>query len=461
MHTLFKHFLLRAVSLTSLLVTAHMAMAAVPALTISPSVQNINLRSDGTTLIQYTVMNNFPTSVAITSISSDSVYSGIQPTQFGTCNNATVGAGQSCTFNLLLQNVSASFYLRPKVCFNLGGSISCAVATQNNTVNVAVTQIPSNHITQAYIAGAFDNVLSAIAIASHVSTMGVYGLYNFNNGTSPIGIATSLDGSKVYIANQGDGSAAGTVSVVNTQRISAVTPILANINVGTLPTGVALTPDGSKVYVANNSDGTVSVINTATNSVIKTITVGAGPMSVAVSPDSKKVYVANSTAGTISVINAATNSVSATVTVGNTPMGVAVTPDGLKVYVTNYADNTVSVINASNNTVSATISVGSGPEGVIVIPGTVAIPSKAYVVNATAGTVSVINVSTSQVIKTISSSLMTPLTGLSMTPNGAQLYLEGNDTSISVINTNTDGEESQLIGTPTADSVNTLGNFIG
>ena len=63
---------------------------------------------------------------------------------------------------------------------------------------------------------------------------------------------------------------ANTVSVINT----ATNTVTATITVGTYPYGVSVSPDGSKVYVANNGDGTVSVINTATNTVTATITVG-------------------------------------------------------------------------------------------------------------------------------------------------------------------------------------------
>ena len=58
---------------------------------------------------------------------------------------------------------------------------------------------------------------------------------------------------------------------------------------------MAVTPDGSKVYVANDADDTVSVIATATNTVIGSpITVGIFPFGVAVTPDGSKVYVVNS-----------------------------------------------------------------------------------------------------------------------------------------------------------------------
>ena len=57
----------------------------------------------------------------------------------------------------------------------------------------------------------------------------------------------------------------------------------------------------------------MSVIATATNTVIATIPVGAEPLGVAVTPDGSKVYVANSH-NSVSVIDTATNTVTATIT---------------------------------------------------------------------------------------------------------------------------------------------------
>ena len=88
-------------------------------------------------------------------------------------------------------------------------------------------------------------------------------------------------------------------------------------------------------YVTNSEDNTVSVIDTATNTVTATVPVGSYPWGVAVSPDGTKVYVANEGSNTVSVIDTATNTVTATVDVGINPLGVAVSPDGTKVYVTN------------------------------------------------------------------------------------------------------------------------------
>jgi YVTN family beta-propeller protein len=79
-------------------------------------------------------------------------------------------------------------------------------------------------------------------------------------------------------------------------------------------------------YITNLGSNSVSVIDTATNTVTVTIPVGVGPYGVAVSQDGSKLYVTNETSDTVSVIDTATNTVIATIPVGTTPRGVAVPP---------------------------------------------------------------------------------------------------------------------------------------
>jgi len=93
--------------------------------------------------------------------------------------------------------------------------------------------------------------------------------------------------------------------------------------------------------------------------VIATIPVGIAPQAIDITPNGAFAYVANY-GGTISVIDTATNTVSATVSVAN-PEGIAVRPDGTFVYVTGNSSNTVAVIDTATNTVTANISVGTGP----------------------------------------------------------------------------------------------------
>src|SRR5258706_16261865 len=86
-------------------------------------------------------------------------------------------------------------------------------------------------------------------------------------------------------------------------------------------------------YITNQSSSTVSVIDTATDTVIAAIPVGLTPFGVAVSPDGSKVYITNQSSNTVSVIDTAANMVSATIPVGLSPLGAAVNPDRGKGYV--------------------------------------------------------------------------------------------------------------------------------
>src|SRR5436190_1545340 len=105
-----------------------------------------------------------------------------------------------------------------------------------------------------------------------------------------------------------------------------------------------------QAYITNFIDNTVSVIDTATNTVTAPpVPVGVIPSGVAVTPDGAHVYVGNFSSNTVSVIDTATNAVTATVMVGLNPEGIAVTPDGAHVYVGNFFGNTVSVIDTATN----------------------------------------------------------------------------------------------------------------
>ena len=74
-------------------------------------------------------------------------------------------------------------------------------------------------------------------------------------------------------------------------------------------------------------------------------------------PDGRRVYIPNRDSSSVSVIDTARNTIIATIAVGTHPEGIAVTPDGRHVYVPNYCSNSVSVIDTVDNTVADTIPV--------------------------------------------------------------------------------------------------------
>ena len=201
-------------------------------------------------------------------------------------------------------------------------------------------------------------------------------------GTALVGVAFNPSGTIAYVTNYGNSK----VSVIDT----ATNTIVNTITVGSLgsdPYGVAFNPSGTLAYVTNYGSGTVNSIDTATNTIVNTITVGTNPEGVAFNPSGTLAYVTNYGSGTVNVIDTATNTIVNTITVGTNPEGVAFNPSGTLAYVTNYGSGTVNVIDTATNTIVNTITVGTNPEGVAFNPsGTLA-----YVTNYGSGTVNVID----------------------------------------------------------------------
>jgi YVTN family beta-propeller protein len=121
---------------------------------------------------------------------------------------------------------------------------------------------------------------------------------------------------------------------------------------------VAIDPDGRHAYVTNYGDNNVCVIDLPTQlgvdvyrallllKVNNTIPVGINPRGLAVARDSHHAFVVNTADDTMSVIDTATGTVIGTSFVGYAPDEVAVAPDGTA-YVTARGDGTVTVIRPS------------------------------------------------------------------------------------------------------------------
>jgi YVTN family beta-propeller protein len=203
------------------------------------------------------------------------------------------------------------------------------------------------------------------------------------------------------------------LSVVDT----ATNTVVATIDLpgATNATAVAFKPDGTRAYVTDYS-GFVSVIDTATRTVIATVPTQGSSIGIAVSPNGAAAWVANFiTPGSVSLIDTATNSIT---NFGVwTPYNVGFTPDGTRAYVTN-TGNFVSVVDTASHTVIATVPVSStGTRSVAITPD----GTRAYV--------SLFDSSRVAVIDTASNSVLTnipvgpgPDEGVAITPDGAFVY---------------------------------------
>ncbi len=242
--------------------------------------------------------------------------------------------------------------------------------------------------------------------------------------------------SNLYVTNNAD----NTVSVVDPLSGKLVTTIQGFNG----PLGVTGTPDGSKAYVTNSgpTPGTVSVINTGTNQITKTITVGSAPTGVDLSPDGQHLYVTNQNDGTLSIIATSTDTVSATIWVGGSPVGIAVTPDGGHAYIADFP-STVKVLDTSTNQVTATISDASlnGPTLVTISPDGATV----YVSDEIGNAVTIIATATNTVTGSIPVGQI-PL-GLATTSDGKLLYVaNGADNTVSVISTTSNSILATIAG---------------
>src|SRR5262249_48322979 len=135
------------------------------------------------------------------------------------------------------------------------------------------------------------------------------------------------------------------------------------------PQPVAISPDGASAYVGHFVSpgvGGVSIISTATNTVTTTVIVGNQPSGIAFTPNGAFAYVANFVGSSVSVIDTATTTVVATISSASarTPNGIAITPDGAFAYSANFNSNNVSVIDTATNTIVALIPGFIGPAAI-------------------------------------------------------------------------------------------------
>jgi YVTN family beta-propeller protein len=268
----------------------------------------------------------------------------------------------------------------------------------------------------------------------------------------------------------------------------------ATIPVGVLPEGIAYlsSPGDDSVYVTNSGSSTISVINTATNTVDDTINVARGlpntslPVGIAIGADDT-IYVALFGIDRVAAINSATNTVDDSLPVFGgavDPWTVAVVGDGTAddtiyvanrhpsvsvfdavpfdsgplielpggnslrkiaiynddtVFVTNFSEGTISAINGATQTLDDTFTVGGNPSGVAAGNGVI------FVANNAADAVWAINPATGSVDDTIA--VGAKPTNVAYDPTFNRLYVANDDDStVSVINTATNTVDATLTG---------------
>ena len=149
--------------------------------------------------------------------------------------------------------------------------------------------------TRLYVSNGGGSTVSVINTATNLE------LTRVTVGSQPSGLAVSPDGTRLYALSR----ASDAVTAIQRGQSGD-----RQCGGGGFAARCGAQPRWAAAYVSNYTSGTVTVLNTtaATRGVVKTITVGTQPEGIAISKDGSLVYVANGT-DTVSVINTATNTV--------------------------------------------------------------------------------------------------------------------------------------------------------
>jgi YVTN family beta-propeller protein len=235
------------------------------------------------------------------------------------------------------------------------GSIA-AIETTSNTISTTlpvgkgpVYGVMTADGKRAFILNKTDNTVSVInsqtnQLDTPTTTIPV--------GVAPIWADLAPTRSELVVANAGNGTSPGSVSVINiplcsvaalptnpncdpTNPIDAVGfgQVLANVPVGHNPVMVAVLQDGTRAYVANYADSTVSVVNLTTNTVTATIPVVGRPIYIAATTGTPtgKVYVVSADTvapnknSVMTVIRTDLDAVATTINLQGTGVSVRVT----------------------------------------------------------------------------------------------------------------------------------------
>lgn len=275
---------------------------------------------------------------------------------------------------------------------DVNDSYSVTQFTGGNTLDGLQTVAVSPDQSTAYISDRFKNVIYVIDTTSFA----IDSIDVANDGE----IAITPDGTKGYIPGKFSSNTIWILDLI-TNTVSGSIPVTRP------PFFLAMSPDGTRLY--GSSDDKIHVIDTTTDTLIASITTAGGGQDLVVSLNGSKVYAVTSSNSTVTVLDTATNTITNTIEVATPALhvgvGIGITPDGSKLYAVNNIESKVAVIDTATETVSGTINLGAdkSPTIVAVAPD----GSKAFVMNSHFSTdgsteVAVIDTTTDTLATTVS-----------------------------------------------------------
>jgi len=163
------------------------------------------------------------------------------------------------------------------------------------------------------------------------------------------------DEKKLYVANIRSGSVA---------VITRATGAVHSLPTGEGAEGIDVTPDGGEVWVTNRGAHTITVISTASDSIVARFESGGQmPIRVKITPDGREAWVSNARSNTVTVFDVRTRRMLTTIEVGAVPVGIQMTPDGNQAFIANSNDDLITVLSVPGRKVERTFRPGHEPDG--------------------------------------------------------------------------------------------------
>ncbi len=238
-----------------------------------------------------------------------------------------------------------------------------------------------------------------IAILSLTLALSLY-------GTLAMSEQVEVHNDKLYVTCKGENY----VQVINvsTGAVDRMIPV------GSQPYLIALNTDHARALVVNYDDGTISVIDTADDTLVNTFKVEQGPTGVAFSNDGSRAYVSNAYGFQISIYDVATGDRIVTMPAVH-PSGIAAGEDGL-VYALDPGDNRLLVINPATGLIDAVIPAGGSFNGIVIVPGGTALIS-----STTDGNISFVDLASRKVNASVSAG--NGPYGMAVSPDNRTVYV--------------------------------------
>lgn len=283
----------------------------------------------------------------------------------------------------------------------------------------------------AYVANAVDGTVSAIDLTADQVA------WTFKLGERAAhGIAASPDGTIVYAGD----SAAREVVVIDAERQA----VMRRIPLSSAVHGIDIAPDGETLWVGGSLGddpikGTLTVINTASNTIEEVVSPGLGSAShFAFTPDGKEIWIASTSTNLVWVVDTATRRVTAAIPLAVPEQQqrpepgddwtaslaekqiiglneVAISPDGSRAYAVGPTTSELYAIDVKNRRVLKSAPAGRRAHGVAVSPN-----GKEVWIADWAGMVSVFDAATLQ-----------PLASIQVAATGGELQRGANHVAFS------------------------------